>query len=152
VTRYLLDTNIISESAKPQPTPAIMDWLQVQRAADLFITTLTVAEIWRGILGLRSGRRRTALEAWFAGAEGPRALFRNRILAFDEPAALEWGRVMAAGNAIGRPRSPIDMIIAATAITHGCIVVTANERHFRGVVEFLNPAADQPAAPGRGPV
>jgi predicted nucleic acid-binding protein len=92
-----------------------------------------------GILNLPSGRRRVALEAWFAGPEGPRVLFRDRILTFDERAALEWGRIMAAGDAAGRPRSPIDAIIAATAVANGCVVVTANERHFQGVVAFLNP-------------
>jgi predicted nucleic acid-binding protein len=46
---------------------------------------------------------------------------------------------MAAGTAVGRPRSPIDMIIAATAAANRCVVVTVNERHFRDVAEFLNP-------------
>jgi len=46
---------------------------------------------------------------------------------------------MAEGTAAGRPRSPIDMIIAATAAANRCVVVTANERHFRDVVELLNP-------------
>jgi toxin FitB len=52
---------------------------------------------------------------------------------------MEWARVMAAGTAMGRPRSPVDMIVAARAAANGCVVVTANERHFRGVVKFLNP-------------
>jgi toxin FitB len=78
------------------------------------------------------------LEAWFIGTEGPAALFSGRVLPFDERAAMEWARTMAAGTAVGRPRSPIDMIIAATAAANSCVVVTVNERHFRGVVEFLN--------------
>jgi predicted nucleic acid-binding protein len=48
---------------------------------------------------------------------------------------------MAEGHAGGRPRSALDMIIAATAVVHDCVVVTANERHFRDVVAFINPAA-----------
>ena len=66
-------------------------------------------------------------------------MFRERILAFDEIAALEWGRIVAEGRRAGRPRSPLDMIIAATAIAHRCVVVTANQRHFEGVVEIFNP-------------
>ncbi len=139
MTRYLLDTNIVSEAGKPNPSAGIASWIQNQPAADLFIATLTVAEIWRGILELPAGQRRRALEAWFTGSEGPRAAFQDRILAFDETAALEWGRMMAEGRRVGRPRSPIDMIIAATAAAHSCEVVTANERHFGGVIEFLNP-------------
>jgi len=60
------------------------------------------------------------------------------VLAFDERAALVWGRLMAAGTAAGRPRSSIDTMIAAVAEVNGCVVVTDNEKDFAGV-EFLNP-------------
>jgi predicted nucleic acid-binding protein len=139
VTRYLLDTNIVSEALKPRPSPAIVEWLQDQDDTHLFIATLTVAETWRGVLTTPSGRRRRELERWFTGPLGPQALFRDRVLSFDERAAIEWGRIIAEGRSIGRPRSPIDMIIAATAAANGCVVVTVNERHFEGAVEFLNP-------------
>jgi toxin FitB len=46
---------------------------------------------------------------------------------------------MAAGTAAGRPRNGLDMIVAATAAANGCVVATANERHFDGAVAFLNP-------------
>lgn len=106
----------------------------------MYISTLTVAELWRGILERAPGRRRNELKTWFVGPTGPSALFGGRTLTFDFMAAMEWARIMAAGTSLGRPRSGIDMIIAATATVHDCVVVTANERHFRGVVEFLNPA------------
>ena len=139
MTRYLLDTNIVSEAAKPQPSPAIARWIQDQPGTDLFIATMTVGEIWHGILELRSGRRRRELETWFAGPEGPQKLFEDRILPFDLRAAAEWARIMAEGTAAGRPRSAVDMVIGATAAANDCVVVTANERHFQGAVEFLNP-------------
>jgi predicted nucleic acid-binding protein len=139
VTRYLLDTNIVSETLKPRPAPAITNWLENQNDDDLFIASYTLAEIWRGVLTSPEGRRRRALERWFSGSEGPPALFRGRILPFDETAAVAWGRVIAEGQATGRPRSPLDMLIAATAIVNGCVVVTGNERHFQGIVELLNP-------------
>ena len=139
MTRYLLDTNIVCEALKPQPSAAIASWLQAQSDADLFLATLTVAEIWRGVLTAPIGRRQQELERWFLGPLGPQALFRNRILAFDENAAIEWGRIVAEGRRAGQARSPLGMLIAATAAANQCIVVTANERHFRGVVAFLNP-------------
>jgi predicted nucleic acid-binding protein len=46
---------------------------------------------------------------------------------------------MAEGRLTGRPRSPIDMIIAATAVANDCVLVTGNERHYRGVIELFNP-------------
>jgi hypothetical protein len=139
VTRYLLDTNIVSNALKPSPS-AIAKWLQDQADTDLFIATLTIAEIWRGVLSAPVGRKQRELESWFAGPEGPQALFRDRVLSFDERAAIEWGKLLAEGKSAGQPRSPLDMIIAAVAQTNDCVVVTLNERHFDGAVEFLNPA------------
>ena len=142
MTRYLIDSNIVSELAKPLRSPALVDWMGRQVDEELFIATMTVGEIWRGILQLRSGRRRLELETWFAGPEGPSALFQGRILPFDVAASMEWARIMAEGTLAARPRGGIDMIIAATAVANDCVVVTANERHFAGVVEFLNPLRD----------
>ncbi len=139
MTRYLLDTNIVSEALKPRPSAAVTEWLQSQDDTDLFIATFTVAEIWRGVLTTPTERRQLELRHWFAGPLGPQALFRDRVLSFDERSAIEWGRIIAEGRAAGRPRSPIDMIIAATAAANGCVVATGNERHFRGVVEIFNP-------------
>ncbi|WP_238295939.1 PIN domain-containing protein, partial [Methylobacterium soli] len=124
MTRYLLDTNIISNVIKPLPSPTLLAWLGSQRDDDLFIAALTLAEIRRGILEMPTGRKRRALEAWFVGPEGPQALFAGRILPFDASAALLWAELMAEGRASGRPRSSLDMIVAAVALAHGCVAVT----------------------------
>lgn len=138
MTRYLLDTNILSNLVKPQPSASLMEWMAAQPDEDLFISALTVAEIRRGILEKPRGRKRDALEAWFAGPEGPQALFAGRVLAFDDKAALIWARLMAEGKAAGRPRSALDMIIAAVAGANDCVVVTDNERDFAGL-QIFNP-------------
>ena len=138
MTRYLLDTNIISNIVKPTPSAALIDWMSAQQDDDLFISALTVAEIRRGILEKPRGKKRDALEAWFAGPEGPQALFAGRVLAFEEKAALIWARLMAEGRAAGRPRSALDMIIAAIAGANDCVVVTDNERDFVGL-QIHNP-------------
>src|SRR5258708_23781962 len=136
--RYLLDTNIISHIAKPAPSASLLAWMAEQNDEDLFIASLTVAEIRRGVLEKPAGKRRTRLEAWFSGPEGPQALFAGRVLAFDEAGALIWARLMAAGKAAGRPRSALDTIVAAVAEANGCVVVTNNEKDFADV-EFINP-------------
>lgn len=136
--RYLLDTNILSNVTKPEPSTALMTWMANQTDEDLFIASLTVAEIRRGILEKPAGKKRTSLESWFVGDDGPQRLFANRVLAFDESAALIWAQLMAEGKANGRPRSGLDMIIAATAQANGCIVVTNNEKDFYGI-EIINP-------------
>ena len=121
------DTDIISQIAKQQPSAALIAWMTEQRDQDLFIASLTIAEIRRGVLEKPAGKRRDQLEAWFAGPEGPLALFAGRVLPFDEKAGLVWARLMAAGTAKGRPRSAIDTIIAAVAEANECMVVTDNE-------------------------
>lgn len=138
MTRFLLDTNIISNVVKSVPSPHLLAWLADRADGDLFVSTMTLAEIWRGILELPAGRRRSDLECWFAGAEGPAALFAGRILPFDAASAPAWGDLMAQGRRAGRPRSALDMIVAGVAIAHHCIVVTDNERDFEGL-EILNP-------------
>ena len=133
MTRYLLDTNIVGNATKPSPSPALAEWLSGREDADLFISAFTLAEIKRGILDCPAGRKRRELEAWFEGAEGPRALFAGRILPFDEKAALEWARLMSEGRKAGRPRDGFDMIVAAIGAANNCVVVTANEKDFRGI-------------------
>lgn len=136
--RYLLDTNVISNVTKPSPSEPLLAWMAEQTDHDLYIASLTVAEIRRGILQTPAGRRRDQLEAWFSGPEGPQALFAGRVLPFDEAAALVWARLMADGSSKGQPRSALDTIIAAVAEANACVVVTDNEKDFPGL-ETVNP-------------
>lgn len=138
MTRYLLDTNIISNIVKPQPSEPLLTWWAEQKDEDLFVASLTIAEIRRGILEKPRGKKRDALDVWFSGPEGPQELFAGRILSFDDKAGLIWARLMAEGKAAGRPRSALDMIIAAIAGANDCIVVTDNEKDFAGI-PFINP-------------
>jgi predicted nucleic acid-binding protein len=141
--RFLLDTNILSDAQKPQPDQGLAAWMESQADDALFIATVVLGEIWRGILLKSEGSRRRALIAWFAGLSGPRGLFAGRVLPLDETAALEWAELMAEGQQIGRPRSAIDMQIAAIARVNGCTLVTRNCRHFTAVrerVEVLDPS------------
>jgi predicted nucleic acid-binding protein len=138
VTRYLLDTNIISNVTKPRPSEPLLAWISEQADDDLFIASLVLAEIWFGILDCPAGKKRTQLESWFAGLDGPQSLFAGRILPFDEKAGLIWARLMAEGERVGRPRSALDMILAAIAEANECIVVTDNEKNFSGL-KHINP-------------
>jgi predicted nucleic acid-binding protein len=136
--RHLLDTNIISNVTKPLPSQLLLEWMADQADEDLFISSLSLAEVWRGILEKPAGKKRRELEEWFAGAEGPQALFRGRVLPFDERAALVWARLTAEGTSEGKPRSAFDMVVAAIAEANDCVVVTDDEKHFPGV-RLLNP-------------
>jgi len=65
--RYLLDTNILSNVTKPAPAEALLSWMSGQADTDLFIASLTLAEIRRGVLEKPAGKKRNQLEAWFLG-------------------------------------------------------------------------------------
>lgn len=136
--RYLLDTNILSNFTKPAPSESLVAWMADQSDDDLFIASLTLAELRRGVLEKPAGKRRDQLDAWFSGPQGPQALFAGRILPFDERAGLAWAELMAEGKASGRPRGGLDTIIAAVAAANDCVVVTDNERDFAGI-EIINP-------------
>lgn len=138
MTRYVLDTNIVSNVTKPLASPPLLAWMAAQRDDDLFISALSIAEIRRGVLRLPAGHRRRALETWFTGPDGPQRLFEGRILPFDAEAALIWGRLMAEGSDMGRPRNALDMIIAAVAEANRCLTVTDNECDFAGL-PMINP-------------
>jgi len=138
VTRYLLDTNIISNVINPKPSAALLAWMAQQADNDLFVSALTIGEIQGGLLEKPKGKKRSLLETWFNGPEGPPALFVGRVLPFDQQAALVWARLMADGTAEGRPRSALDMIVAAVAEVNECIVVTDNEKDFVGL-DYINP-------------
>ena len=134
--RYLLDTNILSNATKAQPSEPLIEWLGQQTDDSLFIASLTLAEIKRGILEKPAGKKRRELEKWFANTA--MSLFAGRVLAFDDRAGLIWARLMAEGTAQGRPRSPLDMIIASVAEANDCMLVTDNIQHFTGI-KTLNP-------------
>lgn len=146
MTGSLLDTNIISNLIKPDPSPPLLAWMAQQQDADLFIAAVTLGEIRRGILQMPGGRKRTRLELWFAGEDGPLAVFAGRILPFDADASMVWAHLMSDGRLRGRPRDAIDTMLAAIAPVHGLVVVTDNERDFDGL-PFLNPVRDGAGLP-----
>ena len=136
---YLLDTNIVSDAIKPRPNDALARWVMDQIDSELFLSAVSIGEIKRGVLEMPTGRKRAMLEQWYAGPHGPRGMFGARVLNFDARVAEAWADLIAEGRRAGRPRSPIDMMIAGTAIVHGLTVVSLNERDFEGIVAHLNP-------------
>jgi hypothetical protein len=115
VSRYLLHTNLISNITKTVPSESLLAWMAEQIDENLFIASLTIAEIWRGVLEKPAGRKRDQLETWFAGPEGPSNLFAGRVLPFDEKAGLAWARLMAEGQTQTERVGPGDPLQSETA-------------------------------------
>ena len=136
--RFLLDTCIVSDAAKPGRFPPLEAWLSVQRLDDLAVAALTFGELRYGIERLPAGRKRAELITWLE-TQLP-ARFAGRILSQDQRVAEAWGILRSAGEAIGRPLPIIDGLLLATAQVHGLTLATRNDTDVkdRGV-GVLNP-------------
>lgn len=135
---FLLDTNVISEWTKPRPDPGVVTWLADTDEDRVFMSVMTLAELRHGIERMPVGARRDRLDTWLTKQVPLR--FENRVLPVDSETADTWGRIMARGQAIGRPVGNMDAFIAATAAQHDLTLVTRNVSDFDAVgVHLLNP-------------
>jgi toxin FitB len=134
----VLDTNVISELERPSAGEAVRSWYSKQLGNELYLTATTVAELAFGaqriVLRNNSLRYQKALEALLEGT------FKNRILEFGTPEALEDGRIRSAREAAGRPIALNDAQIAAICLVHGATLATRNVRDFEGLgLKLVNP-------------
>lgn len=128
--RYLLDTCTISELVKRgEPDQGVLEWLGQQEEERLFLSAITLGEIQAGISKLPEAPRRLQLATWLDA--DLRQRFSGRILAFDAEVALVWGTKRGELASKGVLLPVADSLIAATAIAHGMVVVTRNERDLR---------------------
>jgi toxin FitB len=124
VTRYLLDTNVISELRKPKPHGAVIAWVNTLRLEQIFLSAVTIGELQAGVERTRRNDPAKALEieAWLSQVEASFA-----ALPMDTACFREWARLMAGKS----PDLIEDAMIAATARIHGLSVATRNERDFQ---------------------
>ncbi|HGG60987.1 MAG TPA: type II toxin-antitoxin system VapC family toxin [Gammaproteobacteria bacterium] len=124
----LLDTNIVSEIMRPRPNHQVLDWLNRQYSPDLYVSSVTIAEIMYGLWRLPDGRRKQGLQQRFERFLAK--AFQFRVLGFDEPEARVYGRLMGESSLAGRTLSVPDGQIAAIAIHNRFAVATRNTRDF----------------------
>jgi hypothetical protein len=122
--RFLLDTNVLSEAARPAPNAGVVTWLAAQSPLDLALSALSIGEIEKGISLLAPGKRRSQLEAWLA-VELPRR-FSGRVLPIDDGVARKWGRLSGEAQRQGRPLPVVDGLLLATASVQQLTLVTRN--------------------------
>jgi predicted nucleic acid-binding protein len=119
---FLLDTNAVSEWAKPQPNLGVIRWLADQDEDRLFISVVTLAELYHGAHRLAAGARRNRLEEWLN--EELRQRFEGRIVPVNEDIAKSWGKLMAGSEARGKGMNLVDAFLAATCLVFGLTLVT----------------------------
>lgn len=122
--KFLLDTCLISELVKKEPNAAVVTWLDEQDEQNLFLSVLTLGELQKGISKLSGSTRKDELQAWVEHDLAER--FAGRILDLDLETALAWGTLQGDAERKGEKLPVMDSLIAATATTHGLIVVTRN--------------------------
>jgi toxin FitB len=135
---YLVDTNVFSELARPKPDGNVVAWLRANES-ELYVSTITIGEIRRGIERLPSGKRKTQLRVWLmALCES----LKGRILSFNTSTAHVWGQLKADWDKKGTVVSSLDGQIAATAHRHQLVLVTRNVADFaRSGVKLVNPCS-----------
>jgi predicted nucleic acid-binding protein len=139
---FLLDTNVVSELAKPEISPYVAQFILSRPQEAFFISVITIAEIRCGIALLPPGRRRDKLEGWLGIDLQQR--FEGRIVEVAPDIALTWGDLMAWSRQHGANLEPMDGLIAATSQARGLTLVTRNVRDFERLgLQLLDPWTEQ---------
>lgn len=134
----ILDTNVISEFMTSPPAGPVLNWLNAQDTATLYLSTITIAEIGFGLCVMSAGKRRRLLQEHFE--QFVATAFDQRILSFDENAARIYGDILGHRREIGRPMSTFDGQIAAIARSRGFGVATRNVKDFEECqIALVNP-------------
>ncbi len=128
---YLVDTDVLSAGTPDRPKRSVnlINWMD-KHSADLFLSTVTVAEVCNGIARLKrtgAASRATTIGSWL---ELMLHLYGDRVLSFDTAAARLAGRLMDKARGAGYSPGFADIAIAATAESQGLTILTRNFRHF----------------------
>lgn len=141
MTRWLLDTNILSELRRPRREQRVLTFVAAQPLDALFMSCVTFAELRFGIERLPDEARRMELADWLANRLRP--MFERRILPLDEDVIVRWRFLVEEGRQRGHTFSQPDLLIAATALEAGLTLATRNTSDFvQTRVPVFNPWTD----------
>lgn len=143
---YLIDTNIISETAPGRvAAPALLQWLG-ENDASIYLSVITIAEIEAGIAKAArqsATRKARVFQIWLNGIVRD---YGARIYPIDLDIARLSGRIRDRALGTGHDPGTNDVFIAATAAHHGLTVLTRNLRHFAPLgVRAIDPVLAPPA-------
>jgi len=137
VTRYLLDTNVISETARQNPNANVIEWIRHLPA--LVLPAIAIYELSAGVKRAPAGKRRRFLEEWLADLLGAEC----DILPLDRDAALASAEIEIEARRQKRTVEHRDLLILGTAKAHSLGVATRNVAHLRGLgVPIYDPFED----------
>ena len=135
---WLLDTNVISELRRPRPNARVRAFVAGQPLEELFVSTVTFAEIRYGIEMVSDPIRRAELNDWLVHRVRP--MFDQRALEISEDVMFKWRLLVEDGRKAGHTFSQPDLIIAATALHYGLTIVTRDTGDYKlARVALVNP-------------
>jgi predicted nucleic acid-binding protein len=138
--RFLLDTDVISDSIKPKPSVRASEWRNKYNDEDFYISVITFGEIEYGIARKAPGQGKRRLEQFFTELT---AAFSGRALPVDAAVASTWGLLRAQAESQGRPMPMADGLLAATAKYYGLTLATGNTKDFSAAgISLVNPFVD----------
>lgn len=135
--KYLLDTNVISETIKSNPNHNVLDWLFEIDVESFYISVISLGEIRRGIEKTNiDSKKKSKLINWLE--QDIYRWFDGQILSVDGLVANKWGFICANAK---KTMPALDSLIAATALTHNLKLVTRNVKDFEQFksLEIINP-------------
>ena len=136
--RYLLDTRLLSELVRSKPGEWVANWFDVLDEQDVFLSSLTIGEIIKGIEHVESAEQRHHLYRWLE--EDLLVRFHGRILPVDLRIIGEWGKLSAQFEKAGKKLSTLDGLIAATARVENLVLITHSVKDFEGAgIEVSDP-------------
>ena len=136
--KYLLDTCVLSELTKSRPSAAVLSWLAAQDPKTLYLSSLTIGELKKGIVKRGGDIRARRLERWLA--DKVLRFYGDRIIPVACDESLTWGVICGNAERNGNKRPSVDALIAATALTHHMTLVTRNVNDMASMgVSILNP-------------
>jgi len=140
VIGWLLDTNVLSELRRQKPEPRVLAFVAAQPLEQLYVSTVTLAEIRFGIELVADANRRAELTDWLSNKVRP--MFEQRVLPISEDIMFKWRLLVAAGRKSGHTFSQPDLIIAATGLHQGlqlcrAIPASSSKRALRSSIRGL---------------
>lgn len=135
---WLLDTNVLSELRRVQPDRRVTEFVARCQLDQLYISTVTLAEIRFGIELVSEPTRRAELTKWLTLQVRP--MFTHRVIEISEDIMFRWRLLVEEGRRAGHTFSQPDLLIAASALEHNLTLVTRNQKDSAGLsVTLLNP-------------